>query len=98
MGYQLYAHELIFRVIEVLWTTETEDGKERIVPGRVDHRRTYKGAAALRDRWIKDRGRYIKGAIVQGGIITWYPDDELQSAYDATDFTRTQNYDDRDEE
>ena len=94
---QLYAHEVLFRVVEVLWTTETVDGKERMVTGRVEYRKTHKGATALRDRWIKERGRYIKGAIVQGGIITWYPDDELQAAYDSTDFMRTQNYDDRDE-
>jgi hypothetical protein len=94
VSYLLYANEIIWRVVEILWSTEMEDGKTRHVTGRVEHRKTYDGAKKLRDRWAAEPNR---SAVIQGGIVTWYFDDELQAAYDATDFTRTQNYDDRDE-
>jgi hypothetical protein len=98
MLHELYAHEVLWRVVEVLWTHQTEDNKLRLVTGRTEYRKTYEGAIKLRDRWVKERGSRIQGAIVQGGIVTWYPDDELQAAWDTTDFTRTQNVDDRDED
>ncbi len=93
MGFQLWAHEPMWRVVEVLWTSETTDGAPRIVTGQTWQRRTRAGAERLRDSMVK---RWpSRSYVVQGGIVTWYPDDELTSAWGATDFNRTQNYDDR---
>jgi hypothetical protein len=93
MGYQLPAHDVWWRVVEVLHIYESEDGSPpRLSTGKIVYRKTYEGALNVVEKW---KGKH--SAMIQGGIVTWYPDDELQAAYDATDWTRTQNYDDRDE-
>lgn len=97
----LSAHTAVYRVVEILWATADEHGRARQVTGRVGYRWTLAGATRLRDRWARaqaaDGGPHMPGAgwVIQGGIVHWVPDDEWDTALDATEWNRDQNIDDR---
>lgn len=95
--YQLFAHNPVWRVVEVVHTTSTGDGRPRLMTGRVAYRWTRKGAERLRDRWARETsgGPFAPGFVVQGGVVHWVPDDEWDAAVAATEWNREQNIDDR---
>lgn len=94
---QLSAHTAVWRVVEIVHTTETIDGRPRLMTGRVGYRWTRTGADRLRDRWARaESGNWgSSGFVVQGGIVHWVPDDEWDKAVEVTEWHREQNVDDR---
>ncbi|MGH3613483.1 MAG: hypothetical protein ACRDRK_13000 [Pseudonocardia sp.] len=91
------AHTTVFRVVEILHTTTTLDGRPRLMTGRLAYRWTRQGAERLRDRWAREASAAWShsGFTVQAGIVHWIPDDEWDAAVEATEWGRDQNVDDR---
>ena len=104
--YQIFAHTPVWRVVEIVHTTEATvstgeawETRPRLMTGRVAYRWTRKGADRLRDRWARatSGGAFAPGFVVQGGVVHWVPDDEWNGAVEMTDWGREQNIDDRPE-
>jgi hypothetical protein len=97
--YQLFAYTPVWRVVEIVNTVETVDGKPRLMTGKIGYRWTRKGADQLRNRWDRatSDSRFAPTYVVQGGIVHWVPEDEWEHALDATEWGREQNVDDRTE-
>lgn len=95
----LFAHTVVWRVIEIVHTTTTLDGRPRVLTGRIRYRWTKKGAFRLRDQLAHAAGADFSGSgfVVQAGIVHWIPDDEWNAAVEVTEWSREHNVDDRDE-
>ena len=95
----LFAHTAVWRVVEIEHTLSTIEGKSRALTGRIAYRWTRKGAERLRDRWAREAAENYSrsGFVVQNGVVHWVPDDEWDNAVEATEWSREQNVDDRDQ-